>query len=63
MRDNKGMRNLKLAAVVAMIGFAAMSFAQIATTAPPSADKLMSDANARAVKEKKAVWVVFHASW
>lgn len=53
------MRKTRFIAIFALLAFSAVSFAQ----AVPSADKLMTDAKAKALKEKKAVWVVFHASW
>ncbi len=57
------MRKLRFLAVAALFATAAMTQAQLATTPPPSAETLMSEATAKAGKEKKAVWVVFHASW
>ena len=63
MRDNKGMRKTRILVVAAMMATAAMTQAQLAASPPPSAKSLMSVAKARAAKEDKAVWVVFHASW
>lgn len=47
----------------AFASFAALFVVALATAAPPSADKLMSDARAKAKREGKNVMVVFHASW
>ena len=61
--DNKGMRKTRILVVAALFATAAMTQAQLATSPPPSAEALMSAAKAKAAKESKAVWAVFHASW
>jgi hypothetical protein len=58
--DNRGMSNLRIGALAALLALGAVSFGQ---TAPPTADAVMKEAQALAAKEKKAVWVIFHASW
>jgi hypothetical protein len=50
------------ARLLALTCLLAMSGAVFAQTAP-SAATLMSEAQTKAAKEKKAVWVIFHASW
>lgn len=57
------MRKTRFLVVAAMVATAAMTQAQLAASPPPSAGALMSEAKAKAAKENKAVWVVFHASW
>ncbi|MCH8978177.1 MAG: hypothetical protein IH945_02910 [Armatimonadetes bacterium] len=57
------MRKTRILVVAALFATAAMTQAQLATSPPPSAEALMSAAKAKAAKESKAVWVVFHASW
>ena len=53
------MRKTRILVIFALLAFSAVSFSQ----AVPSSEKLMTDAKAKALKEKKSVWVVFHASW
>lgn len=57
------MRKTRFLAAAAMVATAAMTQAQLVASSPPSAEALMSEAKAKAAKESKAVWVVFHASW
>ena len=57
------MRSTKFLALAALMGTAVMAQAQLAASPPPSAEALMTEAKAKAAKENKAVWVVFHASW
>ncbi|MCH7905183.1 MAG: hypothetical protein IH944_11565 [Armatimonadetes bacterium] len=57
------MRHLKIVLCLAVALSAAAAFAQATATAPPSSDELMKSATAKAVKESKSVWVIFHASW
>jgi hypothetical protein len=48
--------------VFALVGLLAFSAAALAQNVP-AASAVMSEAQAKAAKEKKAVWVVFDASW
>ena len=57
------MRKTRFLIVAALFAAAALTQAQLAATPPPSAEALMSEAKAKAAKENKAVWVIFHASW
>ncbi|MCH7945408.1 MAG: hypothetical protein IIC73_05255 [Armatimonadetes bacterium] len=57
------MRKTRFLVVAALMATAAMTQAQLAASPPPSAEALMSEAKAKAAKENKAVWVIFHASW
>ncbi len=49
----------RIGVLVALVALGAASFAQ----SVPSAESVMKEAQAVAAKEKKAVWVIFHASW
>jgi hypothetical protein len=49
----------RISVLAALLAVSGATYAQ----APPSAESLMKDAMAMAKKEKKAVWVIFHASW
>ena len=59
MGDNKGMWKPRIGALTGLLALAAVGYGQ----AVPSASAVMKDAEAKAAKEKKAVWVIFHASW
>lgn len=54
------MSNLRIGALAAFLALGALSFGQ---ATPPTAEAVMKEAQALAAKEKKAVWVIFHASW
>ena len=45
----------------ALLLLAALTVA--AADAPPSANDLLARAQAEAARDRRAVWVIFHASW
>lgn len=45
-----------------MAGLLVLATAALAQEVP-SAATVMAEAQSKAAKEKKAVWVIFHASW
>lgn len=49
----------RLLAVAGLMALAVSAFAQDA----PTSASIMKEAQAKAAKEKKSVWVIFHASW
>ncbi len=53
------MFNPRIGTLAALLALGAVSFGQ----SVPSAETVMKEAQAIAAKEKKAVWVIFHASW
>ena len=46
-----------------LIALSLLSFFGIAQSSPPSVDQIMKEAMQQAVKEKKNILVIFHASW
>lgn len=54
------MKKIFLAAVVLMLG---ISSATLAQTTMPSSESVLADAYAKAAKENKKVFLMFHASW